>query len=57
MSNWIAGAIKHPGALTAKATAAGKSVSEFERSPGKNPSEKTKRQIALAKTLAKMRRK
>ena len=30
---WIAGAIKHPGALTAKAKAAGKSLAAFEAHP------------------------
>jgi hypothetical protein len=48
---WIAGAIKHPGALTKKAKAAGKTVSQFTP---KNASTQTKRQIALAKTLRKM---
>lgn len=48
---WIAGAISHPGALTAQAKAAGKSLSEFMRSPGAHPSAKTKKRIALAKTL------
>ena len=52
--NWIKGAIKHPGALTAQAQAAGKSLSEFMASPGKNPSPTTRKRIALAKTLRKM---
>jgi len=52
---WIAGAIKRPGALTKKAKAAGMSVSEFIRKyKGKNT--RTKRQIALAKTLKKLRK-
>jgi hypothetical protein len=51
---WIAGAIKHPGALTAQAKKAGKSLSQFMASPGKNPSPTTKKRIALAKTLRKM---
>lgn len=54
---WIQGAIKRPGALTKKAKAAGKTVSQFIASPGPNPSTQTKRQIALAKTLRKMRKK
>jgi len=53
---WIQKAIKRPGALTKKAKAAGKTVSEFIASPGKNVSTQTKRQIALAKTLRKMRK-
>ena len=47
---WIAGAIKHPGALTAKA--AGKSLAAFEAHPPANISTKTQREINLAKTLA-----
>lgn len=39
MANWIAGAVKKPGAFTAQAKAAGKSVSEFaqekKHAPGK----------------------
>lgn len=53
---WIQGAIKRPGALRRKAAAAGKSVSEFIASPPKNASTRTKRQIALAKTLRALRR-
>lgn len=49
---WIAGAIKHPGALTRKAKAAGMTVSGFMANPPKGASTKTKRQINLAKTLA-----
>lgn len=48
---WIQGAIKHPGALTKKAKAAGMSTSEYINHPPKNASTTTKRQIALAKTL------
>jgi hypothetical protein len=47
---WIQGAIKHPGALTAKAKAAGVSLSKFESMPHKDPT--TNRQVALAKRLA-----
>lgn len=54
---WIQGAIKRPGALTAKAKAAGKSVSEYIASPPSGASKRTKRQIALAKTLRKLRKK
>jgi hypothetical protein len=49
---WIAGAIKHPGALTRKAKAAGMSVSSFMAHPPKNVTTQTTRQINLAKTLA-----
>ena len=55
--NWIAGAIKRPGALKRKAKARGKTVSAFIKSPGKKISTRTKRQIALAKTLRSFRRK
>lgn len=54
---WIKGAIKRPGALTRKAKAKGMSVKEMIAHPPKNASTQTKRQIALAKTLGKMRRK
>jgi hypothetical protein len=50
---WIQSAIKHPGALTAKAKAAGMSLAAFEAHPP-NISSTTKRQINLAKTLASM---
>lgn len=55
--HWIQGAIKRPGALTAKAHAAGKSLSDYIAHPPKNASTRTKRQIALAKTFRKMRHK
>lgn len=51
MAKWIQKAIKHPGALTRKAAAAGESVTEFIHHPPKNASPETNRQIALAKTL------
>jgi hypothetical protein len=54
---WIKDAIKKPGALTAKAKAAGKTVSEYIANPPANASTRTKKQIALAKTLRKMRNK
>jgi hypothetical protein len=47
--NWIKGAIKHPGALTRKAKAAGQTVSEYIHEAHKNPT--TRREVALAKTL------
>lgn len=46
--NWIAGAIKHPGALTRKAKAAGQSISEFCNG---SHSAQTTRQCNFAKTL------
>lgn len=46
---WIQGAIKHPGALTAKAKSAGKSITEYCAGGGHDTH--TKRQCALAKTL------
>ena len=52
--NWIAGAIKHPGAFTKKANAAGKSVGAYASQvtkPGSTASATTKRQGNLAKTL------
>ena len=54
--NFIKGAIKHPGALTKKAKAAHKTVAQYIANPPKNISTTTKRQIALAKTLAKLRK-
>jgi hypothetical protein len=53
---WIAGAIKHPGALTRKAKAAGMSVSAFMSHPPKGVTTQTKRQISLAKTLGSFRK-
>jgi len=55
---WIQGAIKRPGAFTAKAKAAGKSTGAFARSvlkEGSKASTRTKRQAALAQTLSKLR--
>lgn len=54
---WIQGAIKHKGALTKTAKAAGKSVGEFCASLPKNASTKTKRRCNLAKTLKGMKKK
>ena len=50
--NWIKGAIKHPGALTAKAKAAGESLSQFMKEGHKDPT--TRREVALARTLKAM---
>lgn len=52
--NWIQGAIKHPGALTRQAKAAGKSVAGFIANPPKGITATTKKRIALAKTLRSM---
>jgi len=49
MVNWIAGAIKHPGALTAKAKAAGMSITEY--CAQKSLSTQSKKQCVLARTL------
>lgn len=54
---WIADAIKRPGALTRKAKAARMSVSAYVANPPKGITVTTKKQIALAKTLKKLRRK
>lgn len=54
---WIQEAIKRPGALTKKAKARGETVSEMIKSPPKKASTRTKHQIALAKTLRKLRKK
>lgn len=48
-NNWIQGAIKKPGALTAMAKQAGKSISGY--CSGKNLSTLAKRRCNLAKTL------
>jgi hypothetical protein len=58
MANWIKDAIKHPGAFTKKAKAAGMSVSAFASKvtkKGSKASSTTKRQANLAKTLASLR--
>ena len=55
--NWIAGAVKHPGAFTAKAKAAGKSVGGYAAqvlAPNSHASATTKRQANLARTLRSM---
>ena len=56
---WIQGAVKHPGAFTKKAKAAGMSVQAYATKvlkPGSGASSKTKHQAALAKTFKKMGR-
>lgn len=53
--NWIKKAIKHPGALKKKASAAGKSVAQYCKS--KNLNTTTKRQCNLANTLSGLRKK
>ena len=54
---WIQGAVKHPGAFTAKAHAAHMSAAGYARkvlAPGSHASATTKRQANLARTLRKM---
>ena len=58
--NWIKGAIKRPGAFSAKAEKAGMSTAAYASKvtkPGSKASTQTKRQANLAKTLGKMRKK
>lgn len=55
-AHWIAKAIKHPGALTKKAKAAGESPMEFAREH-KGDAGATGKQSRLAITLGKMHRK
>mgnify|MGYP003146989340 CR=1 FL=1 len=58
--NWIAGAVKRPGAFTRKAKAAGMSVSAYASKvlkKGSKASTRTKKQASLAKTFKKMARK
>jgi len=58
--NWIQGAIKRPGAFSAKAKAAGKSTDQYAKQvlkEGSKASTRTKKQAALAQTLSKMRKK
>ena len=51
--DWIKGAIKKPGALTAAAKRAGKSISEYCQNP---PSTLAKQRCNLAKTLKSFKR-
>lgn len=53
MANWIKSAIRHPGALTKQAKAAGKSPMEFAREH-KGDSGTTGKRARLALTLRKM---
>jgi hypothetical protein len=53
---WIQGAIQHPGALTRKAKAAGKSVAAYIDNPPVGITLQTQRQVNLAKTLRKLPR-
>jgi hypothetical protein len=53
-ANWIAGAIKHPGALTAAAKRAGETNAEYEQKH-KHDSGKAGRRARLALTLKKMK--
>jgi len=62
MANWIADAIKHPGALRAKAKKAGgikggKISGSFLAKASKSSNPTTRKQANLAKTLGKMRHK
>lgn len=57
---WIQSAIKHPGALTKKAHAAGMTPLQYAQNvtqKGSTASTTTKRQANLAKTLSKLRKK
>ncbi len=56
-NKWIQNAIRHPGALTRKAKAAGMSIGAYISHPPRGVKASTKRQIALAKTLRAMRKK
>lgn len=58
--HWIQGAIKHPGAFTKKAKAAGMSVQGYVSkvlASGSTASSQTKHQAALAQTLSRMHKK
>lgn len=54
--DWIAGAIKRPGALTRKAKAKGMSIPEFCSRLGEKGDTRTKRQCSFAKTLRGFRK-
>lgn len=57
--NWIAGAIKRPGAFKAKAKKAGMSTGEYAKkvtAPGSKADTRTKREANLANTLGKLRK-
>ena len=53
--NWMAGAVKRPGAFGAKADKAGMSTQAFARKEAHNPkaSPRTKKQAVLAKTFGR----
>jgi len=53
MTNWIQGAIKHPGSFTKQAKAAGDTVAEFAQDK-KNASGVTGKRARLAITLRKL---
>jgi hypothetical protein len=53
---WIKGAIKHPGAFTKKAKAAGKSVAAYAKEKA-GASGTLGKQARLAQTLSKLRKK
>lgn len=55
MANWIAGAIKHPGAFKAKAKRAGMSTQALAKKK-KGAGGKLGKQANLALTLGKLRR-
>jgi hypothetical protein len=54
VKNWMAGAVKHPGALRRKAAAVGESTTEFARSHDAGNST-TAKQSRLAETFARFR--
>ena len=54
-TNWIAGAIKHPGALTQQAHRAGESTMAFAKEH-EHDSGVTGRRARLAETLSKLRK-
>jgi len=56
MANWIKGAIKHPGAFTKSAKAAGESVGEYAEEK-KHASGKVGKRARLALTLKKLAKK
>ena len=58
MANWIAGAIKHKGAFTAKAKAAGMTTKGYAKKvlkKGSHASAETQRQANLAQTLGEFK--
>lgn len=57
MADFIAKAIKHPGAFSAKAKAAGKSTAAYAKKEKNSKSPVTAKQANLAITLMKMNKK